>query len=148
MFKDTSKGQNIESIEMGAVMAVIPKKKNAPAYKVPRNASKDLKAAMTAFFSGQVLKAGNYVATDNALVYRVISAVDGYTQDVLCLRLVQDGQTFYLGNSSTLAVCGTIVAFGQRSRSWSRSAAEPQTVMESMGVPMLPFNAFTQAGLK
>lgn len=146
MFKDTMQDQSSESIEMGGVMAIMPKAKSKPAYKVPKNASKDLKEAMTAFFSGQVLKAGNYVSTENALVYRSISVVDNFKQDVLCLRLIQDGQAHYLGNSSTMTVSGTRVAFGQRTRSWG--ASEPQKVMESMGVPMLPFNAFTQAGLK
>lgn len=146
MFKDTMKGQSVESIELGGVMAVMSKKIQAPAYKIPRNAPADLKAAMTAFFNGQTLKAGNYVSTENALVYRSISVVDNFKQDVLCLRLIQDGQAHYLGNSSTMTVSGTRVAFGHRTRSWG--ASEPQKVMESMGVPMLPFNAFTQAGLK
>lgn len=146
MFKDTIQDQNSESIDLGGVMAIMPKAKNKPAYKVPKNASKDLKEAMTAFFSGQVLKAGNYVSTENALVYRSISVVDNFKQDVLCLRLIQDGQTHYLGNSSTMTVSGTRVAFGHRTRSWG--ASEPQRVMESMAMPMLPFNAFTQAGLK
>jgi len=146
MFKDTMKNQSNDSIDLGGVMATMPKKQNKPAYKVPRNASKDLKEAMTAFFSGHVLKSGNYVATENALVYRSISVVDNFKQDVLCLRLIQDGQTHYLGNSSTMSVSGTSIAFGKRTRSWG--ASEPQRVMESMGVPMLPFNAFTQAGLK
>jgi hypothetical protein len=145
MFRD-SKNQNIDSIDVANLMSIQSKAKTMPAYKVPRNASADLRTAMTAFFKGEVLKSGNYVATANALVYRSISVVDNFKQDVLCLRLIQDGKAYYLGNSSTLQVSGTRVAFGNRTRNWG--ASEPQKVMESMGVPMLPFNAFTQAGLK
>lgn len=146
MFKDTTNGQNIESIDMGNVLA-IPSKANLKAsFKVPKNAPKDLKEAMTAFFNGQTLKAGNYVATENALVYRSVSVIDNFKQDVLCLRLVQDGQAHYIGNSSRMEVSGTRIAFGHRTRSWG--ASEPQKVMEAMGVPMLPFTAFIQAGLK
>lgn len=89
---------------------------------------------------------GNYVATQNALVYRSVSVIDQFKQDVLCIRLIQDGKTFYLGNSSRLLVCGTNVAFGKRTRNWGET--EPQRVLTKIGVPMLPFSAFIQAGLR
>lgn len=147
MFKDMQNVSHV-SVESYSVNNMsINKAKSKPAYKVPRNVAQDLREAMTAFFSGQTLKAGNYVATENALVYRSISVVDGFKQDVLCLRLIQDSQAHYLGNSSRMTVAGTTVAFGQRTRNWGR-ATEPQQAMEAMGVPMLPFSAFIEAGLK
>lgn len=117
-----------------------------PMFDVPKDVSQDLKAALTAFLKGQTLKVGNYVATQNALVYRSVSVIDQFKQDVLCIRLIQDGKTFYLGNSSRLLVCGTNVAFGKRTRNWGET--EPQRVLTKIGVPMLPFSAFIQAGLR
>jgi hypothetical protein len=129
------------------IASLMPKLPSQPKFKVPsNNIGADLRQAMLLFFRGLTGKAGNYVATENALVYRSISVVDQFQQDVLCLRLIQDGQTFYIGNSSRLTVAGTKVAFGNRTTNWG--VTEPQRVLTAMGVPMLPFTAFNQAGLK
>jgi hypothetical protein len=116
------------------------------AFKIPKDTSQNLKAALKAFLKGQTLISGNYVATQNALVYRSVSVVDQFSQDVLCIRLIQDGKTFYIGNSSQMTVCGTKVSFGNRTRNWGET--EPQRVLTKIGVPMLPFSVFIQAGLK
>lgn len=115
-------------------------------FKVPKDTSTNLSEALSAFLKGETLKSGNYVATQNALVYRSISVVDGYNQEVICLRLIQDDKVHYLGNSSRLEFVGTRVAFGKRTKNWNTS--EPQRVLTAMGIPMLPFDAFTQASLK
>lgn len=150
MFRDTTH-QN-ETVMIPSIAMTMPKLKSQPKFKLPRDSkehgtfSQDLKRAMTAFLKGETLKSGNYIATANALVYRTISVVDQFSQDVLCLRLIQDGQTFYIGNSSRLDVEGTNVAFGRRTRNYR--AAPSQRMMERMGIPMLPFQAFNEAGLK
>ncbi len=116
-------------------------------FKVPsNNITQDLRQAMLTFFRGLTGKFGNYVATQNALVYRSVSVVDNFSQDVICLRLMQGEYAYYLGNSSRLKVTGTKVAFGNRTRNWGET--EPQRILNSMGVPMLPFDAFKEAGLK
>lgn len=105
-----------------------------------------LKNAMRVFLDGETGTFGAYVSTSNALVYRSLSTVDGYTQDVICIRLVQGGQVHYLGNSSRLSVEGTNISFGKRSRNWRETPS--QALMQTIGVPMLPFRAFIEAGLK
>jgi hypothetical protein len=115
--------------------------------RIPKLENKNLKESLKCFFSGETGQFGNnYFATKNALVYRSLSIVDGYTQDVLCLRLVKHGEIYYLGNSSRLEVTDTNIAFGNRSRNWGQT--DVQRCLNSMGVPMLPFQAFHEAGLK
>jgi hypothetical protein len=115
-------------------------------FKVPKDIDKNLYNALCAFLTKKVLKSGNYIATENALVFRSLSTVDGYNQDVLCIRLTQDGQDHYIGNSSRLAFTGTKIAFGRRIKGWGTS--EAQRTMEKIGMPMLPFTAFHESGLK
>lgn len=149
MLRDTN-SQNDTSLDIEQIGQVLSKNKvkkpKSQTFKVPKDTSANLKAALTAFLKGETLKAGNYVTTENALVYRSLSVVDQFSQDVLCIRLIQDEKTFYLGNSSRLTVCGTKVAFGNRTRNWGET--EPQRILTKIGVPMLPFSAFIQAGLK
>lgn len=148
MLRDTM--NQIETNEVSSIN--MPKIKSQPVFSIPKDSKKqgivsaDLRKTMTAFLQGKTLKSGNYVATANALVYRSVSVVDNYKQDVLCLRLIQEGKTFYIGNSSRMSVVGTNVAFGNRTRNWGNT--EPQRLMERMGIPMLPFGAFREAGLK
>ena len=146
MLRDTNQNEllNIETISQ--ILKQDKIKIEKPAFKVPKDTNADLAKTLKAFFAGKTLKAGNYISTENALVYRSLSVVDKFQQDVLCIRLVQDGKVFYLGNSSRLSVAGTKVAFGRRTQIWGQSA--PQAVLNKMGVPMLPFSAFIQAGLK
>lgn len=145
MLRDTN--SQIETSQLQNIASILQlKETKKPAFKIPKDTSADLAKTLKAFFKGETLKAGNYIATQNALVYRSISVVDQFSQDVLCIRLIQDGKTFYLGNSSRLEVCGTKVAFGNRTRNWGET--EPQRVLTKIGVPMLPFSAFIQAGLK
>lgn len=148
MLRDTT--NQIETNEV--ISNNVSKIKSQPVFSIPKDSKKqgivsaDLRKTMTAFLQGKTLKSGNYVATANALVYRSVSVVDNFNQDVLCLRLIQDGKTFYVGNSSRMSVVGTNVAFGNRTRNWGNT--EPQRLMERMGIPMLPFGAFREAGLK
>lgn len=65
---------------------------------------------------------------------------------MLCLKLIQDGASYYLGNSSTLEFEGTSIAFGERTSTIRET--ESQSTLSSMGISMLPFNAFLQVGLK
>lgn len=110
--------------------------------------SKDAVKACKAFFKGLTGVFGNYVATKNALVYRCLSIVDGYNQDVICIRLIQEGKVYYLGNSSKLDFVETSIAFGNRTNRWSGRQADIQRELQDNGIPMLPFQAFSQAGLK
>lgn len=150
MFRDTMNQNETNMIQN--IASVMPKLKPQPKFSIPRDSkehgtlSADFRKALTVFLKGEVGKFGNYIATANALVYRTISVVDDFTQDVLCIRLIQDGVTFYLGNSSRMQVEGTNVAFGRRTRVWRES--QSQRIMQRMGVPMLPFQAFNEAGLK
>lgn len=107
----------------------------------------EFKTAAKLFFKGETGAAGSYVATGNALVYRTLSTVDGYRQEAICLRLVQDGAVHYIGNSSRFSLVGTKVAFGERcSRAWGQTPE--QLTLVNSGVAMLPFDAFREAGLK
>lgn len=115
-------------------------------FTFPTIKNQDLRNALKAFLKGETFVFGHYVATENALVYRTLSTVDGYHQDVLCIRLVQLGQVHYLGNSSALSFTDSKIAFGKRKRNWGQT--EAQSVLSAMGIPMLPFTAFHQAGLK
>lgn len=121
-------------------------KNKAKEFCIPKDTPNNLKTALKSFLKGETLKVGNYVSTKNALVYRTISTVDGYNQDVICLRIIQGSEVFYLGNSSTLNFEDTKVAFGYRTRRWGESPS--QKVMTKIGIPMLPFNTFNQTGLK
>lgn len=113
---------------------------------LPKNLNENFKKALKAFLSGKTLIAGNYVATANALVYRIATQFDGFGQDVLMIRLSKDGKPYYLGNSSSMEYVDTRIAFGNRTRKWGQNSV--QKAFEKMGVPMLPFTAFTQSGLK
>lgn len=104
------------------------------------------KAAAKLFFKGEKGAFGSYVSTTNALVYRTLSTVDGYNQEVICLRIIQDGKVHYLGNSSRFKFVGSVVAFGNRSNPWGQTLEQASLV--ASGVPMLPFTAFSEAGLK
>ncbi len=111
------------------------------------DAKPDFKSAAREFFKGNTGAFGPYVSTKNALVYRTLSTVDGYSQEVICLRLIQEGEVFYLGNSSRFELVGSVVAFGSRSRrGWGETPEQASLV--SSGIPMLPFEAFREAGLK
>lgn len=143
MYKHTNISNEVTQND---IVIISKKAKKEVKYKIPEIQNENFKKTLTAFLQGKTLKSGNYVATENALVYRSLSVVDDYIQDVICIRLIQDGTTYYLGNSSRLNAVGTSVAFGKRTRTWG--ASEPQRILESMGIPMLPFQAFNQAGLK
>lgn len=106
----------------------------------------NLKASLLAFLDEKTGIFGNWFATQNALVYRQVSTVDGFNQDVCLLRLTQNNKTYLLGNSSRLKIVDTQVSFGKRSRNWN--ATEVQLLLTKLGVAMLPFDSFTQAGLK
>ena len=139
MLRDTKISEDLElelNKEMPKHQFVVPNDPN----------KKDMTNALTAFFNGLCGKYGNYVSTENALVYRSLSIVDGYSQDVICLRLIQSGVEHFLGNSSSLNVTDTTIAFGKRTNLWGQASV--QRTLLAMGVPMLPFDAFTQAGLK
>lgn len=118
----------------------------APKLDIPSTTSENVKKALKTFFAGETGRFGNFVATKNALVYRCVSTVDGYNEEVICLRLIQDGRVHYLANSSRFQFVGSRVAFGNRRAGWREN--EIQQVLERSGIAMLPFIAFQQADLK
>lgn len=121
-------------------------KSQAKKMKYDKNVQENIKNALNTFMKGEIGRFGNYVATKNALVYRTVSTVDGYNQEVICLRLIQDGKVYYLGNSSKLMFVETKIAFGQRTTTWGISKI--QDILSKNGIPMLPFQAFKEANLK
>jgi hypothetical protein len=121
-------------------------KATKPKIKYNKGTTKNIKLSLDAFLNNETGVFGNYVATKNALVYRSLSVVDDFNQDVLLLRLVKNNKVYYIGNSSRLSFCGSNVAFGHRSRSWG--ATEIQELLQKNAIPMLPFDSFTESGLK
>lgn len=121
-------------------------KSQAPKLTIPGETAENIKKVLKTFFEGETGRFGNFVATKNALVYRCVSTVDGYNEEVICLRLIQDGRVYYLGNSSRFQFVGSRIAFGSRSSGWRENAI--QQILERSGIAMLPFTAFSQADLK
>lgn len=121
-------------------------KNNNPKLKYPSDMVANFKSALVSFMDGETGIFGNYVSTSNALVYRSVSVADNFGQDVLILRLIKSGKVHYLGNASRLRFCETKVSFGNRSRTWGET--KTQKTIRELGIPMLPFQSFTESGLK
>lgn len=109
---------------------------------------KNLSDALKTFLNGETGKFGNYFATKNALVYRTLSTVDDFNQDVLVLRLIRSGKVHYLANASRLNYCESKISFGERHAKRWGGETQTQQYLRECGFPMLPFSSFTQAGLK
>lgn len=66
--------------------------------------------------------------------------------NVIAMKVVRDGKTLYLGNSSILPLIGRTVAYGNENR--NRSETEIQRIMtRDVDFQMIPFVVFDQAGL-
>lgn len=116
--------------------------------RVYRNIAKEttdyIGRAIDCFLSGQTGKFDRYVSVENALVYRVVSHVDGKSrvrQDVIAVRLKSG---VIIGNSSALSLIGRSVSFGRERL--NSSVTEVQTRLSEL-VTMVPFTVFIEANL-
>lgn len=98
------------------------------------------------FLNNEVGQVGNYFALPNALVFRRLSVDRGMEQDVCALKIMRDNRPVYLANSSRLDATGTYMSFGRWHSGWGTT--DIQKCLINNGVPMLPFSAFIEAGLK
>jgi hypothetical protein len=107
----------------------------------------EIQKAINAFLTGKIGKFGHYVAVENALVYRTV-VEDGMNfkvlQDVIAVKMIREGNTIFLGNSSILSFIGRTVNWGNENL--NRSVTDIQTRL-SILIPMVPFTVFKQAGL-
>jgi hypothetical protein len=121
-------------------------KKRVPKFVIPRKQD-DMHKAVRAFLNGRVGKFGKYFATENALVYRTVSVMDGNAEmleDIIALRIDRLAEVIYIGNSSMLSAIDRQVSFGREVR--RRGDTAVQRLLAQL-IPMLPFTVFQQAGL-
>jgi hypothetical protein len=112
--------------------------------KIDKGTGDYIGKAVDCFLSGQTGKFDRYIAVENALVYRVVSHVDGKSrvrQNIIAVRL-KSGEV--IGNSSALGLIGRTVSFGRERE--NRGVTEVQTRLNEL-VTMIPFNVFTEANL-
>lgn len=106
---------------------------------LPEHTDFNLKQATIAFLTKQTGIFGNYYALPNAIVYRNLCLNirnPNFKEDILCLRITKDKSETIFGNSSRL----------QAEATWGESRS--QALLRQLNIPMLPFESFTEAGLK